>query len=158
MTFPYSYHSIYNTLSSLVFLGDPIDSFPTDSVVKNLPAMQEKQLSSLSWEDHLEECVATYSNILPWRIPWAEEPGRLPSIGSERAGYNEATGHALTHTETLDLRPRAEFCSVSQDYLALLSKLLLDGICQKTEFSITTGSNSFIWGQKNKSYPYETCL
>ena len=28
-----------------------------------------------------EECLATHSNILAWRIPWAEEPGRLQSIG-----------------------------------------------------------------------------
>ena len=26
----------------------------------------------------------THSNILAWRIPWTEEPGGLPSIGSQR--------------------------------------------------------------------------
>ena len=31
------------------------------------------------WEDPLEKGMATYSNILAWRIPWAEEPGRLYS-------------------------------------------------------------------------------
>ena len=25
--------------------------------------------------------MATHSSILAWRIPWAEEPGRLPSRG-----------------------------------------------------------------------------
>ena len=29
-----------------------------------------------------EESVATHSSILAWRIPWAEEPGRLQSKGS----------------------------------------------------------------------------
>ena len=45
--------------------------------VKNLPAMQETQIRCLGWEDPLEEGVATHSSILPWRIPWTEEPGGL---------------------------------------------------------------------------------
>ena len=28
-------------------------------------------------EDHLEEGMAAHSRILPWRIPWTEEPGGL---------------------------------------------------------------------------------
>ena len=46
-------------------------------LVKNLPAMQESQemwIQSPSWEDSLEEIMATYSSILAWRIPWTEEP------------------------------------------------------------------------------------
>ena len=35
------------------------------------------QLWSLSWEDPLEEGMATHSSILAWRIPWTEEPGVL---------------------------------------------------------------------------------
>jgi len=31
---------------------------------------------------------ATHSSILAWRIPWTEEPGRLPSITSQRVGYD----------------------------------------------------------------------
>ena len=38
-------------------------------VVKNLPAMQETQVPSLSWEYLHEEGMATHSNILAWRIP-----------------------------------------------------------------------------------------
>ena len=37
--------------------------------VKKLPAMQETWVQSLSWEDPLEEGVATHSSSLPWRIP-----------------------------------------------------------------------------------------
>ena len=40
-------------------------------LVKNLPAMQETWVRSLSWEDPLEEGKATHSSILAWRIPWA---------------------------------------------------------------------------------------
>ena len=41
--------------------------------IKNTPAMQETQVSSLSWEDPLEKGMATHSNILACRIPWTEE-------------------------------------------------------------------------------------
>ena len=42
-------------------------------MVKNLPAMQETQVPSLSQEDSVEEKMATCSSILAWKIPWAEE-------------------------------------------------------------------------------------
>ena len=43
--------------------------------VKNLPALQETQVSSQGWEDPLEKGMATHSSILAWRIPWTEEAG-----------------------------------------------------------------------------------
>ena len=49
---------------------------------------QEMQAQSLGWEDPLEEEMATYSNILAWRIPWTEDPGGLQSTGSQRVGDN----------------------------------------------------------------------
>ena len=36
----------------------------------------------------LEEGMATHSSVLSWRIPWAEEPGGLQSIGSQRVGHD----------------------------------------------------------------------
>ena len=45
--------------------------------VKHLPAMRETWVRSLGPEDPLEKEMATHSSILAWRIPWAEEPGRL---------------------------------------------------------------------------------
>ena len=58
------------------------------SVVKNLPAIQEIQFQSLGQKDHLEEEMATHSSILAWRIPWAEEPGGLQSMGSQRVRHD----------------------------------------------------------------------
>ena len=58
--------------------------FPSGSVVKTLPAMQEMQktqVRSLGQKDPLEEGMASHSNILAWKIPWTEEPGWLQSIG-----------------------------------------------------------------------------
>ena len=45
--------------------------------------MEELQVRSLSWEDPLEEGMATHSIILAWKIPGIEEPGGLQSIGSQ---------------------------------------------------------------------------
>ena len=47
--------------------------------VKNPPEMQETKVPSLGQEDSQEDGMATHSSIFTWRIPWAEEPGRLYS-------------------------------------------------------------------------------
>ena len=61
---------------------------PVVKMVKNPPAMQETWVRSLGWADPLEKGMATHSSILAWRIPWAEEPGGLQSIRSQRVGHN----------------------------------------------------------------------
>ena len=39
---------------------------------------------------HLEEkAMAPHSSTLAWKIPWAEEPGRLQSMGSEESDLTE---------------------------------------------------------------------
>ena len=35
--------------------------------------------------------MATYSNILSWRIPWTEEPGRIQFMGLQRVRHDRAT-------------------------------------------------------------------
>ena len=50
--------------------------------------MQETLAQSLGQEDALEEEMATHSSSLAWRIPWAEEPGGLLSVGSNRVRHN----------------------------------------------------------------------
>ena len=56
--------------------------------VKSLPAVPENRVPSLAWEDPLGKEMATHSNILAWRTPWTEEPGRLQSMGSQRVGQD----------------------------------------------------------------------
>ena len=46
-------------------------------MVKDLLAIWETQVRSLSRDDPLEKGMATHSNILAWRIPWTEELGGL---------------------------------------------------------------------------------
>ena len=35
-----------------------------------------------------EKAMAPHSSTLAWKIPWTEEPGRLPSMGSRRVGHD----------------------------------------------------------------------
>ena len=62
-------------------------TFLVAQMVKHLPTMQETGFQSLGWEDLLEKEMATHSNILAWKIPWTEKPGRLQSMGSQRVGH-----------------------------------------------------------------------
>ena len=71
-------------------------------VVKNPPTnagdvRDAAYVSSLDWEDALEEGMAIHSNILAWRIPRTEEPGELQSMWWQRVGHN---GSDLTHMHT----------------------------------------------------------
>ena len=56
--------------------------------VKNLPAMRETWVQSLGWEDPLEKEMAIHSSTIAWKIPWAEEPGRLQSMGLLRVRHD----------------------------------------------------------------------
>ena len=50
--------------------------------------------------------MAPHSSVLAWKIPWMEEPGGLPSMGSHRVGHdwsNLAAG-ILKYRKTLKLK------------------------------------------------------
>ena len=53
--------------------------------------------------------MATHFNILAWEIPWTEEPGGLPSMGSQRVRIRQdlAIKHAYTDclTQRQNLKP-----------------------------------------------------
>ena len=51
-------------------------------MVKSMPVIQDTQVQFLGQEDPLEKRMATHSSVLPWSIPWTEEPGGLQSMGS----------------------------------------------------------------------------
>ena len=71
--------TVSKTVSSMALVGQ---------VVKNLPAMRQTWERSLGWEDPREKGMTTHSSILAWRIPWTEEPGGLPSMGSQRVSHD----------------------------------------------------------------------
>ena len=49
-------------------------------MLKSPPAMQERQVQPLGWQDPPEKGMAARSSILTWRIAWTEEPGGLQSM------------------------------------------------------------------------------
>ena len=49
-----------------------------------------REESDMTERLHLEEEMATHSNILAWRIPGKEEPGGLLSLGSHRVGHDRS--------------------------------------------------------------------
>ena len=60
------------------------------------------RLSDFTFTFHfhaLEKEMATHSSFLAWKIPETEEPGRRPSMGSQRVGHDWsdlAVAHALS--------------------------------------------------------------
>ena len=87
---PYPFSQLCTVYSSITWTILPIDRnygnrcftvLPGASLVaqliKNLPAIQETWVRSLSQEDPLEEEMATHASTLAWEIPWQEEPGGL---------------------------------------------------------------------------------
>ena len=60
--------------------------------------MRVTGVQSLAEKDRLEKEMATHSSTLAWKISWAEEPGGLQSMGSQRVRHNWATNPSfLTH-------------------------------------------------------------
>ena len=65
--------------------------------VKCLCAMQETWVQFLGEKDSLEKEMAAHSSILAWKIPWTMEPGRLPSMRSQRVRHDWATSLSLSY-------------------------------------------------------------
>ena len=71
--------------------------------------MQQMQVRSLGWEDHLEQEMATHSSILAWRIPWTEEPGGLQSLGMQRVRHDGAINIMATNTNVYIVSKRVPY-------------------------------------------------
>ena len=93
---------------------------PVAQTVKNLPAIQETQIRSLSWEDLLEKEMETDSRILAWEIPWT---------GGGLMDYSPQSHKELDTTEQL--------------------RLLLPAVDRKRSFEWLSISDHFIWSSGN---------
>ena len=56
--------------------------------VKNLPAVWETWVPSLGWEEALRKAWQPPPVFLCEESPWAEEPGNLRSMGSQRVRHD----------------------------------------------------------------------
>ena len=64
----------------------PDPGFPGGSEIKNPPPANAADAGLIPGSGRsLEKEMATHSSILAWEIPWTEEPGGLPSIGSQKS-------------------------------------------------------------------------
>ena len=71
--------------------------------------------------------MATHSSILAWKIPWIEEPGGLPSVGSHRVRSDlAAAAHPYMTTEKTVALTRQTFVSkVMSLVFNMLSRLFI---------------------------------
>ena len=70
--------------------------FPGGSDYKESACNAGDWVWSLGWEDPLGEGMAIHSSILPWRIPWTEEPGEYRPWGLRESDTTErlSTAHS----------------------------------------------------------------
>ena len=71
-------------------LENPMDGGAWWAAVHGV-ARSRTRLSDFTFIFHfhaLEKEMATHSSVLAWRIPGTEEPGRKPSMGSQRVGHD----------------------------------------------------------------------
>ena len=72
---------------SLSQFGTPVEKHGASQValvVKTLPDSAgdtETWVRPLGWDDPLEQEMTAHSSIFAWKIPWAEDAGRLQSMG-----------------------------------------------------------------------------
>ena len=89
--------AVYINQSSVVLfyeppwcLENPMDGGAWKAAVHGV-ARSRTQLSDFTFTFHfhaLEKEMATHSSTLAWQIPWMEEPGGLPSMGSHGVGHD----------------------------------------------------------------------
>ena len=79
--------SSYVTRGSLFILASQVAL-----AVTNLPANtgDTRDVGSITWEDPLEEVMATPSSVLAWRVPRTEEPSGLQSMGLQRVRHDRS--------------------------------------------------------------------
>ena len=106
-------------------------------MVKNLPAMWETQVRSLSWEDPLEKGMTPHSSILAWRISQTEKPCRLQSMGYQRIGHNRVNDCIL---------PMSYYLTFSSIFM---TSLWTTSLYKKYHFITLNKSQKMLWYTQN---------
>ena len=109
---------------------------------KNLPIMQGAWVQSLGQKYSLEKDMATHSSILIWRIPWTEEPGGLPSIGSQKVGCNWSD--LAYHTQQQQAE-EDELVTLSQSQILDFQKGCVGGWEESFPVSFALSCFSHVW-------------
>ena len=75
----------------------------------------EKYTIFMDWKNQYslynpEKAMATHSNILAWKIPWTEEPGRLQSMGPWRVRHLLSDFTSTFHFHVLEKEMATHSC------------------------------------------------
>ena len=84
-----------SNMTSLICLASQCSSIWPFSffVVSSSNSLVQVSLQRGGWLS--EKAMSSHSSTLAWKIPWAEEPGRLQSMGLRRVGHNWAISLSL---------------------------------------------------------------
>ena len=109
--------------------------------------MQETWVQSPGQEDSLEKEMAIHSSILAWRIPWTQEPGRLPSMVSQvrHSSWQVVTKPPPPEFFSQSLLPNClGFYNIMNNYFNFcLSKVLKVKICWWVNLYIWIGKQAY---------------
>ena len=141
-----------NEWMTLLFLHLQADTSLVAQMVKNLPAVQETRIWSLSWEDPLDKGMAAHSRILAWEIPGTEKPDRLETLGSQRVREDWATNTLTLRLTCLPFLPPASSEGQFPSFIlspvqlcsgrAILSLFIFAHLCPSALGHLTVSSNS----------------
>ena len=99
-------------------LENPMDGGAWQAAVHEV-AEGWTRLSDFTFTFHfhaLEKEMATHSSVLAWRIPGAEKPGRLQSMGSHRVGHDQSDAAVLYRRELYRLKAPKIYACVPLSY------------------------------------------
>ena len=75
----------YSAIKKTAFESVLMRWMKLEPIIQSEVSQKEKHLYNILM---LEKELAAHSSILAWKIPWTAEPGRLPSMGSQRVGHD----------------------------------------------------------------------
>ena len=124
--------------------------------------IQETQVWSLGWEDPLKKEMSTHSSILPWKIPWREEPGRLQSMGSQWVRHGWAANAFTNYGLSMFVMWHCMFiscnkCTLRRGLLIMgVSGMCMGSICiweifvpsSQVWYKLKTAETNLLWGKK----------
>ena len=125
--------------------------------------MQDTWVCSLGQEDPLEKGMAAHFNVIAWRSPWTEEPGRLQSMASQRAGHDWVTNTLwevywfFSVVGSISLEPSKSFLSLPLSFPASFSESLSLSFSELLPFSLplcaVLNFTHYVWGKS----PFHWC-